>query len=108
MRAVRTDAGGRTMAGELNEKTALVTGAASGIGAAIARRFAAAGARVLVADINSDGAAAIAAEIGQGARPFTVDVRDEEQQQRMVAVAVELGNGTLDIAVNNAGYGAFA
>ncbi len=96
------------MAGELAGKTALVTGGASGIGAGIARRFAAAGAKVLVADLNEAGAAAVAGEIGGGAQPCSVDVRDEAQQQRMVAAALELGGGTLDIAVNNAGYGAFA
>jgi len=49
----------------LDGKTAIVTGAASGFGEGIVRRFAAEGARVLVADINGDGAAKVAAEAGR-------------------------------------------
>ena len=58
----------------LNGKTAIVTGGGSGFGAGIARKFAAEGARVLVADINADAACRIASEIG--GVPASVDVSD--------------------------------
>ena len=56
----------------LHGKTAIVTGAGSGFGAGIARKFAAEGARVLVADLNPETAASVAAEIG--GTPCAVDV----------------------------------
>ena len=55
------------MAGRFEGKTAIVTGAAQGIGKAIAARLASEGARVVVADINEAGAKAVAAAIGNGA-----------------------------------------
>ncbi len=57
---------------ELENKTAIITGAASGIGAACARLFTSQGARVVVADINADGAVAVADEIGGLAIPCNV------------------------------------
>jgi 3-oxoacyl-[acyl-carrier protein] reductase len=84
----------------LEGKTALVTGAASGFGAGIARRFAAEGARVMVADIAADGAAAIADEIGGIAQE--VDVADGASVGAMCDAAFA-AFGDLDILVNNAG-----
>ena len=88
----------------LAARIALVTGAGSGIGRAIARRLAAEGACVVVADRDGPGAAAVAAEIGTAdvAVPCTVDVADEEQVAAAVAAA-SLAFGGVDLVVNNAG-----
>lgn len=84
----------------LADKTALVTGAASGFGAGIARKFAAEGARVMVADLNTEGAIAVAGEIGGIA--CTVDVAQGDSVAAMCERAfAEFGD--LDILVNNAG-----
>ena len=88
------------MTGRLQDKTAIVTGGGSGFGAGIARHFAAAGARVMVADINHDAAKNIADEIGGIA--IEVDVSDNHSMQAMHAAATA-HFGTLDILVNNAG-----
>nr|WP_252865557.1 SDR family NAD(P)-dependent oxidoreductase [Brevundimonas diminuta] len=85
-------------------KVAIVTGAASGIGAATARRLAASGAAVVVADFNHDGAEAIAAKIGGGARAWEIDLGDFDAIERMVDWTVKTF-GRLDLAVNNAGIG---
>ena len=84
----------------LAEKTAIVTGAASGFGAGIARRFAAEGAHVMVADMNGDGAKEIAAEIGGIAQE--VNVADGASVAAM-AEAAKAAWGKIDILVNNAG-----
>ena len=88
----------------LATRIALVTGAGSGIGRAIARRLAAEGACVVVADRDSGSAAAVAAEIGNAdvAVPFTADVTDETQVTAAVAATV-LAFGGVDLVVNNAG-----
>jgi 3-oxoacyl-[acyl-carrier protein] reductase len=88
----------------LSGKTAIVTGAASGIGAGIARRFVAEGARVAIADLNLDGARALAAELGSAALPLRVDVADAASVAALAA-AVDAALGPLDILVNNAGVG---
>ncbi|MFZ3582985.1 glucose 1-dehydrogenase [Loktanella sp. DJP18] len=84
----------------LQGKTAIVTGGGSGFGAGIARAFAAAGARVLVADINGDAARAVAAEVG--ACDATCDVSDNASVGQLAYVAADL-LGDVDIFVNNAG-----
>ncbi|WP_102106698.1 SDR family oxidoreductase [Oceaniglobus roseus] len=84
----------------LDGKGAIVTGAGSGFGAGIARRFAAEGARVVCADINGDAARAVAEEIGGVA--VTVDVGDGASVDAMAKAAVQ-AIGDVDILVNNAG-----
>jgi NAD(P)-dependent dehydrogenase (short-subunit alcohol dehydrogenase family) len=83
----------------LNDKVAIVTGAAQGIGRAIAEGLAAAGARIVVADLRGAEAAAASFEGGVG---ITADVADEGDVQRLVGEVVEQC-GTVDILVNNAG-----
>jgi 2-hydroxycyclohexanecarboxyl-CoA dehydrogenase len=83
----------------LEGRRALVTGGASGIGAAIACRFAAEGAEVLIGDIAFDAAETLAAELG--GRALALDVTDHEQVHAAIT-----GAGTLDVLVNNAGVGA--
>ena len=85
---------------KLDGKTAIITGAAKGIGQAIARRFKAEGCRVFLADIASDELAAMASELGCGS--CKTDVSKKADIDRMIAHALEdLGN--VDILVNNAG-----
>ncbi len=93
------------------EKTILVTGGASGIGAASVRRFAAEGGNVLIADIDETGAAALMEELagaGHAAqlRFLRTDVTDYAQIEAMVAACVDTF-GSLDILFNNAGVGSF-
>jgi NAD(P)-dependent dehydrogenase (short-subunit alcohol dehydrogenase family) len=85
-------------------KIALVTGAASGLGAAIARMFATQGARVLLTDIDGDGAARVAAAIGEAAGAMRHDVTAPADWEAAVAAA-EARFGGLHILVNNAGIG---
>lgn len=84
----------------LKGKSAIVTGAGSGFGAGIARKFAAEGARVMVADINEVAARTVAAGIGGIAQ--RVDVASAESVAAMIAAA-GTAFGTIDILVNNAG-----
>jgi len=87
------------MSGSLEGKVAVVTGAAQGIGNAIARGLAAEGARIVVADLNRAEEAAEEFEDGVG---LAVDVADEAQVERMAREVVERC-GRIDILVNNAG-----
>lgn len=84
----------------LTGKTAIVTGAGSGFGEGIAHRFAAEGARVMVADINASAATRVAGEIGGIAQ--VVDVSDRRSVEDMAAAATA-AFGPPDIIVNNAG-----
>jgi acetoin reductase-like protein len=91
--------------GTLDGKVALVTGAARGIGRAIALRFAREGANVAVADLNEDGVRAVAAEIeatGRQGVAIGVDVRQSAQIRAMVERVVK-ALGRIDVLANNAG-----
>jgi D-sorbitol dehydrogenase (acceptor) len=86
---------------KLSGKTAIVTGGAGGIGAAISRRYAEEGARVIVADRNFDAANQLASEIGGNAFSFAFDVTDMSSIRALVEAAVKAAGG-VDILVNNA------
>jgi len=87
---------------EWSEKTAIVTGAASGIGLAAATELIGRGAKVVVADIDEAGARAAAARLGERAKPAVIDISGRRDCERLVETALDHG-GSLDIAVNNAG-----
>jgi len=86
----------------LSGKVAIVTGAASGFGRGIAEAFAQEGAQVVIADINTTGAAHVASGIGTAAVPFTCDVTIKADVEALIN-ATTLTFGGLDIVVNNAG-----
>ena len=85
---------------DLRDKHAIITGGASGIGAATAREFARLGAVVVVADLNGDGAREVADEIG--GKPVVCDVGNEADVNALVAEA-ERANGPVDVFFSNAG-----
>jgi 2-hydroxycyclohexanecarboxyl-CoA dehydrogenase len=89
----------------LEGKNALVTGGASGIGAATARRLAAEGARVAIGDLNEEGARSVAAELDGFA--CSLDVSDVPSVQAAVAATVD-ALGEIDVLVNNAGTDRFS
>ncbi len=88
---------------DFSGQIAIVTGAASGIGLAIARELSASGARVVLSDLHED-ALAKAAQGLDGALTKTADVADAAQVEALVAYAVEQ-TGALHLLVNNAGIG---
>jgi NAD(P)-dependent dehydrogenase (short-subunit alcohol dehydrogenase family) len=89
---------------ELHDRIAVVTGAGSGIGRAIARRFAEAGATVVAADIDPTAAETTARLAPERVVPYQVDVRDEASVRALMAAALD-HFGRIDILVNNAGIG---
>ena len=90
--------------GRLAGKVALISGAAQGQGAAEARRFAGEDGRVVVTDVQVEGARAVAEEIGAAAVALALDVTEPDQWEAAVQGAL-VGFGRLDILVNNAGIG---
>lgn len=87
-------------------RVAIVTGAASGMGRATALLLAREGAKVAVTDLDLAACEAVAAEAGEGARAFALDVSDGEAIKRVVAdVAAHFGG--IDILINNAGVSSF-
>lgn len=90
------------MSNELDGKVAIVTGGAAGLGEGMSRRFAAEGAKVLIADIDGDAGSALADDIGAGAEFVKTDVSQLDQVNGLVTTAVERFGG-LHVMVNNAG-----
>ena len=90
------------MSNELVGKVAIVTGAASGIGRGIAERFVAEGAKVVLADVQDELGAAVAADLGANAYFHHADVSDQAEVGNLVDTAVETFGG-LHVMVNNAG-----
>jgi 3-hydroxybutyrate dehydrogenase len=90
------------MSSQLQDKIAIVTGAASGLGKDIALIYAREGAKVAVADLNLSAAKDVAAEIGANAMAIAMDVSDEAQVNTAVATVVKAWGG-VDILVSNAG-----
>ena len=87
---------------EIQNKTFLISGGGSGLGAATARLLAGSGANILIADINASTGQAVAAELGQSARFVKTDVTSEESAQNAVNAALETF-GSLHGAINCAG-----
>jgi NAD(P)-dependent dehydrogenase (short-subunit alcohol dehydrogenase family) len=90
------------MGERLKGKTAVITGAASGIGAASARRFVEEGAKIVVADVQADLGKSIVGELGDAARFVECDVTDEDAIVAAIQVALDTW-GQLDVMFNNAG-----
>ena len=89
--------------GMLTNKVAIVTGAASGFGAEISRLYVEEGAKVAVADLNEEGAKAVASKFGTNAIAVKCDVSKGADINSLVAATLK-AFGTVDIVVNNAGY----
>ncbi|MDR7033081.1 SDR family oxidoreductase [Mesorhizobium sp. BE184] len=87
----------------LKDKVAVITGAASGFGEGMARRFAEEGARVVIADLNGKAAERVAGDIGKAAIWTQTDVSQRAEFDEMIAATLD-AFGRVDIMVNNAGY----
>ncbi|MEP9370765.1 SDR family oxidoreductase [Mesorhizobium sp. KR1-2] len=87
----------------LKDKVAVITGAASGFGEGMAKRFAEEGAKVVVADLNAKGAERVAGEIGKAAIAVQTDVSQRSEFDELIEVTMS-GFGRIDVMVNNAGY----
>jgi NAD(P)-dependent dehydrogenase (short-subunit alcohol dehydrogenase family) len=90
--------------GRLEGRVAVITGGASGIGAATARRFVAEGAKVMIGDLQEDVALALADELGPAARALRVNVAREDDVERLLRAAVSRWE-RIDVLFNNAGFG---
>ena len=88
--------------GRLKDKVAIITGAASGMGAADARVFIREGAKVVITDLNEDAGEALAAELGENALFIRQNVADEKSWEEVVRATLDKW-GRIDILVNNAG-----
>lgn len=88
--------------GQLDNKVAVVTGAAGGFGEGIARAYVREGAKVVIADLNGEAASRVAASLGAAATPFACDVSNGAQVKALVAHCIATF-GIPDIVVNNAG-----
>ena len=89
------------MAGQLEDRVAVITGAGEGIGRGIASAFVKEGAKVVIAEINAELGNAAVSELGENAIFVETDVSVKDDNERMIAAAVDQW-GTLDILVNNA------
>ncbi|HET7303367.1 MAG TPA: SDR family NAD(P)-dependent oxidoreductase, partial [Segeticoccus sp.] len=94
------EAGGTTVAGRVQDRTAVITGGASGIGLASARRLAAEGAHVVIADVDEQAGKQVADSLG--GTFVRTDVTDSEQVEELFRTAKDT-YGSVDIAFNNAG-----
>jgi NAD(P)-dependent dehydrogenase (short-subunit alcohol dehydrogenase family) len=92
---------------KLKDKVAIITGGASGIGKAIAERYAQEGARVVIADIDEKAASELTDKLGSGAFAVQFDVTKQESIDNLVGAVVQRA-GRIDILVNNAGIFAMA
>ena len=89
------------MTGQLEDRVAVITGAGEGIGKGIASAFVKEGAKVVIAEINAELGNAAVSELGENAIFVETDVSVKEENERMIAAAVDQW-GTVDILVNNA------
>ncbi|WP_093062117.1 SDR family NAD(P)-dependent oxidoreductase [Psychrobacillus sp. OK028] len=92
---------------KLQNKVAIITGAAQGMGAMHARKFVQEGAKVTISDVNLEAAQALADEIGEGAIALKLDVTKADNWAEVVAKTEEAFGAPVNVLVNNAGVGIF-